>query len=197
MRIGPNPVGTVSALIALAGLTNLSNTQAAIVVSSVSNLDILPSEATAVDFDGDGTFDFNFFYDNSQVLVQSVNGINAVKYDENFGTIRNYAAGAQIELSQLSWPTVGEFIPLAAPIYAGFEFQIGGSTHLGWFQMDNVEGDLALVRIISAAWQSTPGASLNAGAVPELPTTPLVFGTVAGLAVWWLRRPTRPGHGSA
>jgi hypothetical protein len=160
-------------------------------------LDILPGEGTSVDFDGDGTFDFSFFYANTQVFVQSVDSIAAVKYDEITDQAREYPVGTPIELSQASTTTGRVQVPLAGPIYAGFQFEIDGSTHLGWFQLDNIEGDLALVRIIDAAWQSTPGASLNAGAVPELPATPLVFGTFAGLTFWWLRRPSRPGHGSA
>ena len=197
MRIGPNPVGTVSALIALAGITTPLNSPAAIVISSVSNLEIAPGEPTSVDFDGNGTPEFRFFYANTQVIVESIDTTSATKYDEGDGSLRHYPAGTSIELSQPTTTFTGAQIPLASAFYAGFQFEIDGQTHLGWFQLDHVEGDLAVVRIIDAAWQSTAGASLNAGAVPELPTTPLVFGTVAGLAVWWLRRPSRSGHGIA
>lgn len=195
MRIGPNPVGTVSALIALAGLTNSLDTQAAIVVSSVSNLEIPSGETTTVDFDGNGTPEFYFFYANSQVIIETYDNTAESIYNTDTGRLQEFSLGSPITLGQPTTVFNGAELPLPGPIYGGFQFQIAGNTHLGWFQLENL-GELSVVRIVNAAWQTIPETGINAGAVPELPATPMMFGVVAGLTVWWLRRPTRPGHGS-
>ncbi|MBN9689160.1 MAG: hypothetical protein J0M24_02885 [Verrucomicrobia bacterium] len=196
MRIGPNPVGTVSALIALAGITQTISTQAAIVVSSVSNLEIPFGESTTVDFDGNGTPEFYFYYANTQVILESYDNSAVSIYSTDTGRLQEFALGSPITMAQPTTVFTGAELPLAGPFYGGFQFQIDGNTHLGWFQLENM-GELSVVRILNAAWQTLPETGLNAGAVPELPATPLVFGAAAGLTFWWLRRPTRPGHGSA
>ena len=71
--------------------------------------------------------------------------------------------------------------------YAGFKFTVGANTYFGWLQMSANAGAM---NFVSAAYNNTPGASINAGQVPEPGTLAgLAMGAVAlGGAAWKRRR---------
>lgn len=75
--------------------------------------------------------------------------------------------------------------------YLGLSMVSGGETFYGWvgFDFTNVLDayEAANGFIFGAAWQSTPGEAIAAGAIPEPSTTATLLGLAAG-AVAWLRR---------
>jgi hypothetical protein len=69
--------------------------------------------------------------------------------------------------------------------YMGVEFQRAGATHYGWVLLQ-ISDHSAFGSIESWAWETRPGVSILAGAVPEPSTWALLFG--GGIVIVWFRR---------
>ncbi len=69
--------------------------------------------------------------------------------------------------------------------YLGVSLQINGNTHYGWIQIDN-PSDSPGGTITGFAYETTSGAGIVAGAVPE-PSSILLF-TIGAIGAWTLRR---------
>jgi hypothetical protein len=62
--------------------------------------------------------------------------------------------------------------------FAGFVFSAADGLHFGWIQLATTAG---LIDFVNAAYQSTPGVAINAGAVPEPGTLALLAVGAAGV----------------
>lgn len=67
--------------------------------------------------------------------------------------------------------------------YFGFRFQAGSNTHYGWGSID-IGADLSSRTLRKVAFESTPGASIQVGAVPEPSSLALLAGGMLGLTTW-------------
>ena len=142
-----------------------------------------------LDVDGDGTTDFTFVSGVSFLGVRS-EGANRIIIRPDpppnvGGSISPLPAGFLIgtgsSLDPLSWwaGSDGDFDPLGIYFntgtegdfvgqlaYMGIEFQRAGNTHYGWALLE-VGSFGPVMGIDSWAWDTRPGASILAGAVPE------------------------------
>lgn len=68
--------------------------------------------------------------------------------------------------------------------YFGFRFvnEAGGTTHYGWAQLSASAGNGFPAEILAYAFESTPGAALQAGVVPEPGTYAMMLAGLAGVA---------------
>lgn len=70
--------------------------------------------------------------------------------------------------------SIGFWVPPNEAGYFGVQFTIDSSSHYGWVYLDNSWGAAGGGDILGWAYETTPNASINAGAVPE-PSTSLLF----------------------
>lgn len=96
--------------------------------------------------------------------------------------------------SFLSTPNIGggyqapDFLGTSG--YFGFRFvnESGGTTHYGWAQLSASAGNGFPAEILAYAFESTPGAELQAGVVPEPGTYAMMLAGLAGVAGLIARR---------
>lgn len=62
--------------------------------------------------------------------------------------------------------------------FVGFQFQAADGLHFGWIQLATTPG---LIDFVNAAYESTPGMAINAGAIPEPGTLALLAVGAAGV----------------
>jgi len=72
--------------------------------------------------------------------------------------------------------------------YVGLEFEASDGTHYGWLDIEGLTSG-SLFKVRGWAYESTPGVSIVAGAVPE-PSSALLT-VIGAMSVWVLRRQTR------
>ena len=106
-----------------------------------------------------------------------------------FRAVSNYTITTAGGYSNVGQSISGEFPADGAGI-AGFAFQIGGQDHLGWIRLaiesDPTSGQPIALEALEWAYESTPGESIAAGAVPEPTGIGLLAAGAAGVAA--LRR---------
>jgi len=156
-----------------------------------------PPTPHPLDIDDNGTVDFSFWGDGVSSVGMHSEGVNrylivpdpppniggpvaaleagfligAQSGDGSldwFGDNHDYWSGLMLELST---GTAGEFWGIRA--YIGIEFQMDDGMHYGWF---DVEGSSSspYVEVYGWAYETQPGVSIIAGAVPEPSTIMLL-----------------------
>lgn len=69
--------------------------------------------------------------------------------------------------------------------YVGLEFEAEDGIHYGWLDIEGVE-TRSSIRIRGWAYESTPGAGIVAGAIPE-PSSVILF-AIGAVGIWTIRR---------
>lgn len=160
-----------------------------------------------LDLDGDSSPDFTFTYSFQFLGVRPQGAGRILTWLDpppNIGGSvaplpAGFSIGADSQTGSLAWyggapdyntlavcfdvGCAGAFVGQHA--YMGVEFQRAGATHYGWVLL-NIAGNYPSGTIESWAWDTRPGASILAGAVPE-PSTWSLF-ALGGLAMWHFRR---------
>jgi PEP-CTERM motif len=186
------PRNAIGSLAALAAIALPLAVEAAPQVSALSNVALPDLAGTLFDLDinGDSSDDFAL-YANSDNITSAANFSG--------GFANAFIVGATSTATRL---TVGTPIGSGSDIiqsaelptfdgmtgYAGFKFKISGADHYAWLLLDftNINDR----RIVSAAWETTPGAAINAGAIPEPASAAVLLGLGAAAAAA-MRRPQR------
>lgn len=109
-------------------------------------------------------------------------GTNSVGYVQSGGLMSNLAAGTAIDSSSTFGGSVlSNNLTLNGTSLVGFRFNVGTATHYGWFRIALAGTYGGQPRsIVEWAYNSTAGASINAGAIPA-PGALALLG-LAGLA---------------
>lgn len=82
----------------------------------------------------------------------------------------------------------GSFAEAPTRGFVGLVFEIPGSgRHAGWAEVESDEA-ASRIRLHGFAYETVPGKSIAAGAVPEPPSLVLLAAGVAGLAAWRRKR---------
>jgi len=188
LRIRPRATGFVLVFLVLAASQFLQNTNASVVLfDPTSPVEFPPFESPVeIDVDGNGTLDFLFSSIGRQMdaLPQ---GSNRSLIIDQFGTKfgSNLDQGSiigAVPQDGMRWDTSpvvlggcasggggaqscpGEF--QSGLDFLGLEFEISGQTHYGWIEIESIQ-DFGPVRFHRWAYESEPGMSIRAGAVPE------------------------------
>lgn len=169
-----------------------------------------PSNEFTLDINNDGTPEFRFSAVMDAPLysvdVRSL-GSEEILFPEALGTISALAIsrGNQIDSGELGgtarWGTgigilshwdlqfpIGEIKGgyfLETNAFIGIRFQINGNIHYGWIQVDN-PFDVPGGTVTGFAYETSPGVSIVAGAVPE-PSSVIIF-IIGAIGAWTLRR---------
>jgi len=80
--------------------------------------------------------------------------------------------------------STGEFLRHRG--FVGLEFEAADGTHYGWLDIEGVPNGGSYLIVHGWAYESTPGLSIVAGAVPE-PSSAIMF-IIGALGAWTLRR---------
>ncbi len=164
------------------------------------------------DVDGNGTIDFTFQnrYPNSGTQVNwhlnfdpavagngvvgyvgpFVNYANALMMGTNIGPSSTFQTSSQVVLgSNYGGTLYGGFatqVPPGTNAYAGFQFSAADGLHYGWLFLNVNAG---VIDFTGAAYESTPGVAIAAGAIPEPGTMAmLALGAVGVLGATIKRR---------
>lgn len=174
---------SIGSLAALSAVVAPAFVEAAPQVADFANVPVSLSDGTPIDFDidGDGTQDF-FVYGNFgsglRVAVYSptLRSASEVAFGNNFAP-----ADATLNGDTVVWTD--------DPAYYGFSFVTGGQTHAAWVHFDT---NTAAPVVSGGAWEMTPGASIQVGAIPEPASVAALAGVGAllGAAARRRRRPT-------
>ncbi|MBN2704353.1 MAG: hypothetical protein JXR23_09095 [Pontiellaceae bacterium] len=170
-----------------------------------------PDELFSLDVDANGTVDFslaagNYYFsgihpecENKYLILPSLPpniggrvaaldsgyliGSNSGESnpEEWFGS-DNYSSFIRI----LDTGKYGEFYESHG--YIGLEFESEDGTHYGWLEIEG-RTHSSSIRIYGWAYESTPGANIFTGAIPE-PSSALLA-LIGGMSVWFLRRQHR------
>jgi len=138
-----------------------------------------------IDIDGDATVDFRFRSIGTEMNALP-EGTNRALVIDQFGTKfgSNLDPGSIIGVvpqDGMRWDTSpvilggcasggggldcpGEF--QSGFDFLGLEFEISGQTHYGWIEIESIQ-DFGPIRFHRWAYESEPGMSIRAGAVPE------------------------------
>lgn len=169
-----------------------------------------PSNEFTLDINNDGTPEFRFSAVMDAPLysvdVRSL-GSEEILFPEALGTISALAIsrGNNIDSGELEgnarWETgigilshwdlqfpIGEIKGgyfLETNAYIGIRFQINGNIHYGWIQVDN-PFDVPGGTVTGFAYETSPGVSIIAGAIPE-PSSAIIF-IIGAIGAWTLRR---------
>lgn len=193
-------IGSLAAITALA-TPAISHAQ---VVASSATAHNLKSDFT-IDINGDGSQDVQFSFNSGYSYLAGLNGTTLA---ESSGYIALFSQGATI--NSLHITASNTFIssePYSSPFdgqtgYVGASFLVGSDSFNAWLEFDfnqdingNTRGSVYNGHFVSAAWESTPGASIEAGAtaaaIPEPAHIAAGLGLVAGIASWLRRRKQR------
>jgi hypothetical protein len=163
-----------------------------------------------MDVDGDGNADFTFGYSPVFLGVRS-EGMNRILILQdpppNIGgpiapLPAEFLIGSGSESGVLTWsPGFGDDFETLANYYngvasgpfagqhayMGLEFRQGANTYYGWALLQ-ISGDYAAIgQIESWAWETQPGVSIFAGAVPE-PSSLALLTLGGAFIIWRLRK---------
>ena len=206
-RTMPEPAVALGSLAAVAAWLAAEQADATPVIStSVVNVPV--TNGGFIDIDGDSTNDFQFTFNNSQVLkLQAVNGANGSArsatldgFNQSYYTLV-LTSGSTVDGSLTYAPltTMGDSNQSAAPaatgaFIAGVKF-IGADTfnHYGWvnFTFPNNVTPWAGALAVSAGWETTPDTAITA--VPEPAAITLgALGLVCCLVARRVRRVPSP-----
>ncbi len=100
--------------------------------------------------------------------------------EEWFGVEGNYGT----LILKLSTGQTGEFLKHRG--FVGLEFEAADGTHYGWLDIEGVPNGGSYIWVYGWAYESTPGLSIVAGAVPE-PSSAIIF-ILGAIGAWTLRR---------
>jgi len=170
-----------------------------------------PPTPHPLDIDNNGTIDFSFWGDVASSVGMHSQGVNRylivpdpppniggpvaaleagflIGAQSGDGSLDwfNHSAWAPL-MQSLSTGTAGEFWGTRA--YIGIEFQMDDGMHYGWF---DVEGSSSspYAEVYGWAYETQPGVSIIAGAVPE-PSTIMLLAAGFFLAIGMHRRKNR------
>lgn len=178
-------LGSLAAMMAMA-LPVATNAQ--VIVSNIANVGFA-NGSVGVDIDGNGANDFQLFANGTIAEISALVGGNLIFSNGMYVDV--FTNGAAIAPASAN-NAAAEFDTLTGSTgYVGVSFQRAGQAHAGWLLFDFTGGTGNPVNggiLTSAAWQSTAGASLAAGAIPEPAEAAAGFGLLAGLAAWFRRR---------
>lgn len=175
-----------------------------------------PPTSHSLDIDNNGTVDFLFFGDTVSFVGMRSEGINRYLITPSpppntggpvsalvagfligpqsnngnldwFGDNYDYWSGL---MQELSTGTAGEFWGTRG--YIGFEFQMDDGMHYGWF---DVEGSSSspYAEVYGWAYETQPGVSIIAGAVPEPSVISLFIGGLLTIGCTLRRTKVRRG----
>jgi hypothetical protein len=207
---------TSSGLLGALAIASGSSAYAAVVsVAPPPDLSSTPGGATTTenwDVNLDGIVDFGFQnrYPNSGTHVNwqlnfypvpagngvvgyvgpFINYADALSFGTSIGPASTFQTSAQVCLgSNYGGTLYGGFaveVPPGTNAYAGFQFTAADGIHYGWVFLNINAG---IIDFTSAAYESTPGVAITAGAVPEPGTMAmLALGAVGVLGVVAKRR---------
>jgi len=164
----------------------LQNTNASVVLFDPPiPIEFPPSvDLVEIDIDGDATVDFRFRSIGTEMNAQP-EGANRTLIFDQFGDefAENLDPGTLIGIpppNGLIWDTNTAFLGgcfsaggIVCPgefqsglDFLGLEFEISGQTHYGWIEIESIQ-DFGPIRFHRWAYESEPGMSIRAGAVPE------------------------------
>jgi hypothetical protein len=174
---------SIGSLAALAACVLPLAADAAVQAASFAD-EIAPFEnsgSLALDIDGDSTDDFQIYSNGIVVSLTSFETTLFTPGTVAFGDTLDVAdainGSAYIDDTDIEAFTTG---------YYGFSFATGAGTHAGWIFLD-FSG--ATKYAVSAAWETTPGASITVGAaIPEPSAAAALAGAGVLLGASALRR---------
>ncbi len=213
MRTCPPIIGGVSLLGAVLALASAAFGQGTIAYmrpGTPISFGPLPGfDYRPLDLDGNGTTDF--VMDTSLLMTVALVGegsnrfLGTVNWDGGVFVLP-MIAGSSITpvapaesvwaqrgtVSACAWPfgCVGPWLGRTA--YTGVEFRIGEALHYGWMQIEHFEFSNA-GRILDWAYETRPGVSILAGAVPEPSAWALLVGGGVLMACLKRKRNERRG----
>jgi len=178
---------SLGSLAAVAALAATTSTEAVVIVSNFSNVDI-SSGVTEVDIDGNGQVDFEI--NSSFAEIASFTG-GEIVVDGTFISMAPLTEGSLIN-SGANYNSAANFNSFTGDIngsiaFAGFLFQRDAQTHYAWLEFSFADETFSSGTLIGGAWESQANTAISAGAIPEPSQFALVGGAFA-LSLIGLRR---------
>ncbi len=184
--------GSLAALTAAIALPSAAKSQ--VVMSALSNVSFVNESSVDLDIDGNGTADFKLFA-NSYSPLYNITPYNLSRIFANGSYVRVFDSGETIGFGATGTYQTFDTI-MGSTGYVGVNFERDGQLNAAWLFFDFSAGgsDPSQWKLTSAAWESTAGASITAGAsaIPEPAQAAVGLGLVAGMMAWLRRRRVVP-----